>query len=83
MDRPCAEAGIEVGDMFLELNGKNVFNLPHKDIVSIFQTAGTCLPCFVILYFLIVFLLLISIVLRGRDSLCCYSECTSSPAFVY
>eukprot|EP00039_Didymoeca_costata_P030432 m.29505 g.29505 ORF g.29505 m.29505 type:complete len:1175 (+) comp8109_c0_seq2:281-3805(+) len=43
-DGPCAEAGIEVGDMFLELNGKNVFNLPHKDIVSIFQTAGDEIP---------------------------------------
>lgn len=41
---PCDKAGIAEGDVFVEVDGANVEDVAHKDLVAIFNGAGASIP---------------------------------------
>lgn len=41
---PCDKAGIKEGDVFVEVDGANVEDIAHKDLVAIFNGAGNNIP---------------------------------------
>lgn len=41
---PCDKSGIKEGDVFVEVDGANVEDIAHKDLVAIFNSAGNTIP---------------------------------------